>query len=47
MGVFRRRYPDGRVSKDWYINYRVNGHNSNAALGQIRSLPSRYSWTLK
>lgn len=25
MGVFRRTYPDGRVSNDWYINYRIHG----------------------
>ena len=25
MGVFRRRYPDGRLSKDWHIDYRIAG----------------------
>jgi hypothetical protein len=25
MCVCRRRYPDGRLSKDWDIDYRVNG----------------------
>jgi integrase len=33
MGVFRRRYPDGRVSKDWYIDYRINGRRFKRRIG--------------
>jgi integrase len=38
MGVFRRRYPDGRVSKDWYINYRVNGQQFKRRIGPNKKL---------
>jgi hypothetical protein len=38
MGVFRRRYPDGRVSKDWYIDYRINGRRFKRRIGPNKKL---------
>jgi integrase len=38
MGVFRRQYPDGRQSKDWYINYRVNGKRYKRRIGPNKKL---------
>jgi integrase len=38
MGVFRRQYPDGRLSKDWYIDYRVNGRRYKRRIGPNKKL---------
>jgi hypothetical protein len=38
MGVFRRRYPDGQLSKDWYIDYRVNGKRYKRRIGPNKKL---------
>ena len=38
MGVFRRRYPDGRLSKDWYIDYRINGKRFKRRIGPNKKL---------
>ena len=38
MGVFRRQYPDGRMSKDWYIDYRVNGKRYKRRIGPNKKL---------
>jgi integrase len=38
MGVFRRRYPDGRLSKDWYIDYRINGKRYKRKIGPNKKL---------
>jgi integrase len=38
MGVFRRRYPDGQLSKDWYIDYRVNGRRYKRRIGPNKKL---------
>jgi integrase len=38
MGVFRRRYPDGRLSKDWYIDYRLNGRRFKRRIGPNKKL---------
>jgi hypothetical protein len=38
MGVFQRRYPDGRVSKDWYIDYRVHGKHYKRKIGPNKKL---------
>jgi hypothetical protein len=38
MGVFRRQYPDGRLSKDWYIDYRVNGQRYKRKIGPNKKL---------
>jgi hypothetical protein len=38
MGVFRRRYPDGQLSKDWYIDYRVNGKRYKRRIGPHKKL---------
>ncbi len=38
MGVFRRWYPDGQLSKDWYIDYRVNGKRYKRRIGPHKKL---------
>jgi hypothetical protein len=38
MGVFKRRYPDGRISKDWYINYRIKGRQYKRRIGPNKKL---------
>jgi integrase len=38
MGVFKRRYPDGRLSKDWYINYCINGEQHKEKIGPNKKL---------
>jgi integrase len=38
MGVYRRQYPDGRLSKDWYIDYRVNGKRYKRRIGPNKKL---------
>src|SRR5687767_9562805 len=38
MGVFQRRYPDGRLSKDWYIDYRINGRRYKRKIGPNKKL---------
>jgi integrase len=38
MGVFRRQYPDGRLSKDWYIDYRANGKRYKRRIGPNKKL---------
>jgi hypothetical protein len=39
MGVFRRQYPDGRRSKGWYIDYRINGkHKRERIVPDMRLL---------
>jgi integrase len=38
MGVFRRRYPDGRLSNDWYIDYRINGRRFKRRIGSNKKL---------
>jgi integrase len=38
MSIFRRRYPDGRVSKDWYIDYRINGKRYKRRIGTNKKL---------
>lgn len=38
MGVFRRQYPDGRQSKDWYIDYRINGKRYKRRIGPNKKL---------
>jgi integrase len=38
MGVFRRRYPDGRLSKDWYIDYRIEGKRCKRRIGPNKKL---------
>lgn len=38
MGIFRRRYADGRVSKDWYIDYRINGKRCKRKIGPNKKL---------
>jgi integrase len=38
MGVFKRRYPDGRESKDWYINYRIHGRQYKRKIGPNKKL---------
>jgi hypothetical protein len=38
MGVFRRRSPHGRVRKDWYIDYRINGRRFKWRIGPNKKL---------
>ncbi len=38
MGVFHRRYPNGRVSKDWYIDYRIHGKRYKRRIGPNKKL---------
>lgn len=38
MGLFRRRYKDGRLSKDWDINYRIHGKQYKRRIGPNRKL---------
>jgi hypothetical protein len=38
MGVFRRRCPDGRLSNDWYIDYRLNGRRYKRRIGPSKKL---------
>jgi hypothetical protein len=38
MGVYKRRYPDGRLSKDWYINYRIHGKQYKQKIGPNKKL---------
>jgi integrase len=38
MGVFKRRYPDGRESQDWYINYRIHGKQYKRKIGPNKKL---------
>jgi hypothetical protein len=38
MGVFHRRYPNGRVSKDWYIDYRIHGKRYKRRIGLNKKL---------
>jgi len=38
MGVFKRRYPDGTESTDWYIDYRVNGKRFKRRIGPNKKL---------
>ena len=38
MGVFKRRYPDGRLSKDWYINYCIKGKQHKEKIGPNKKL---------
>jgi integrase len=38
MAVFRRQYPDGRLSKDWYIDYRLNGKRYKRRIGPNKKL---------
>jgi integrase len=38
MGVFRRRYLDGRLSEDWYIDYRINGKRYKRRIGPNKKL---------
>ena len=38
MAVFRRQYPDGRVSKDWYIDYRIHGKRYKRRIGPNKKL---------
>jgi hypothetical protein len=38
MGVFRRQYPDGRLSKDWYIDYYINGKRYKRKIGPNKKL---------
>jgi integrase len=38
MGVFRRRYSDGRLSEDWYIDYCVNGRRYKRKIGPNKKL---------
>jgi hypothetical protein len=38
MGVFRRRYPNGQLSKDWYVDYRVNGRRYKRRIGPNKKL---------
>jgi integrase len=38
MSVFRRRFNDGRLSKDWYINYRIHGKQYKRKIGPNKKL---------
>ena len=38
MGVFRRCYPDGRLSQDWYISYRIHGKQYKRKIGPNKKL---------
>jgi hypothetical protein len=38
MGLFQRRYKDGRLSKDWYINYRIHGKQFKRRIGPNKKL---------
>jgi integrase len=38
MGIFKRRYPDGRESTDWYIDYRINGKRFKRRIGPNKKL---------
>jgi hypothetical protein len=38
MGVFKRRYPNRRLSKDWYINYRLDGEQYKRRIGPHKKL---------
>lgn len=38
MGIFRRRYKDGRLSTDWYINYRIHGKQYKRKIGPNKKL---------
>ena len=38
MGVLRRQYPDGRLSKDWFIDYRINGKRYKRRIGPNKKL---------
>jgi hypothetical protein len=38
LGVFRRQYPDSRLSKDWYIDYRINGRRYKRRIGPNKKL---------
>jgi integrase len=47
MGVFRRRYPDGRLSKDWYIDYRINGRRFKRRIGPNKKLAEQVLMDVK
>jgi hypothetical protein len=38
VGVFRRRYREGQLSKDWYLDYRVNGKRHKRRIGPNKKL---------
>ncbi len=38
MGVFRRQYPDGRLSKDWSIDDQLNGKRYKRRIGPNKKL---------
>jgi hypothetical protein len=38
MGAFRLQYPDGQLSKDWYMDYRVNGKRYKRRIGPNKEL---------
>jgi hypothetical protein len=38
MGIYRRRYPDGTLSKDWWINYRFHGKQYKRNIGPNKKL---------
>jgi hypothetical protein len=38
MGVFNQLYPNGQYSKDWYIDYRINGIRYKRRLGPNKKL---------
>jgi integrase len=38
MAIYKRRYKDGTLSKDWYINYRVHGKQYKRKIGPNKKL---------
>jgi len=47
QGVYKRRYPDGRLSKDWYINYRINGKQYKRKIGPNKKLAEQVLMDIK
>jgi integrase len=38
MAIYKRRYKDGTLSKDWYINYRIHGKQYKRKIGPNKKL---------
>lgn len=42
MGVFKRRYPDGRLSDDWYVSWYANGRQRKKKIGPSKKAAELY-----
>jgi integrase len=47
LSIFKRRYPDGRESTDWYIDYRINGKRFKKRIGPNKKLAEQVLMDIK